>query len=156
MELLRSSARQMLARTLMNWSEKHQLGRRTASVASWATDINPVRGTVTGAPKHRLIGESLDQQKRMTEAQGPVVRKVPHQQRQRARSKIGSRLENEKAALVGDQMQSRDAVPRMPADPPVSGAALQRAGVERRQRNPLAVHRRRIKCTFADLRRCPR
>ena len=145
-ELLRISARQMLARTLMN-----SFGSRLSGTGSRPSSrFDPIRGAVTGAPEQRPVNESLDQQNRMAKPQGSVVRKAPLKQRQRARGKIGSWPENEKAALVGNQMRSLGCW----ADPTVSGDALQCTGVERRQRNPLAVHRRRIKrSTFADLRR---
>ena len=115
--------------------------------------VKPVRRAVDRAPEAGRVDEGLQQQQRMAEALRPVRDQAPLAQRQHPRGQVGPMPagQDQKAAVVGQQMQPAVAHPKVPADPRVARPALQRRRGKADQRHPLAPPARRVPQRLADL-----
>jgi hypothetical protein len=112
-----------------------------AAKAAGVADIAPVGGAVDGAVEVPRIDERLQQQQRVAEALAPVRCQPPLAQGQHARGEVRVVLfgQDQKAAVVGDQVQAIVLMAKIPPDPGVARAALPSGGRETQQRQPLTV-----------------
>ena len=128
-----------------------------ATEAARAPDAGPVRGAVHRAAEARRIDEGLQQHERVAEARRPVRRQPPFAQRQHPRAQIrhAPARQDQEAAIVGEQVLAVVLRAKVPTDPAVAGAALQRRRREADQRHPPVAPARGVPQRFADLRRRP-
>ena len=128
-----------------------------ATEAARAPDAGPVRGAVHRAAEARRIDEGLQQHERVAEARRPVRRQPPFAQRQHPRAQIrhAPARQDQEAAIVDEQVLAVVLRAKVPTDPAVAGAALQRRRREADQRHPPVAPARGVPQRFADLRRRP-
>ena len=124
-----------------------------AAVTAGVPEAQPVRCAVDGAAEAGRVDEGLQQQQRMAEAYRPVRDQAPLAQRQQPRGQVGPMPagQDQKAAVVGDQMQPVVLHPEVPADPGVPRPALQGGRGKADQRHPLAPPARHVPLRLADL-----
>ena len=124
--------------------KEHELGPGVLAVAvsvageaAGAPDLDPVGGTVDGAPEERGVHERLRQKHFVTEAGRPVAHQTARAQREHPRAEVARAAgENQKTRVVSDKVQAAELDAVVPADPPVARPALQRRRGEHRQRQP--------------------
>ena len=112
----------------------------------------PVRRAVAGPDKARDIHERLRQKDGISMHRLDVLRQPPQAQPQHPRGQVAhpARRQDDKARVVGDQMQAPELLLRRPADPAIACGQLERAGLPADQCEPgLAVHRDMAQA-FAD------
>ena len=112
----------------------------------------PVRRAVAGPDKARDIHERLRQKDGISMHRLDVLRQPPQAQPQHPRGQVvhPARRQDDKARVVGDQMQAPELLLRRPADPAIACGQLERAGLPADQCEPgLAVHRDMAQA-FAD------
>ena len=134
-------------------ADKNQLrrGRGGAVAAAHATeaarapDAGPVRGAVHRAAEARRIDEGLQQHERVAEARRPVRRQPPFAQRQHPRAQVrhAPARQDQEAAVVGEQVLAVVLRAKVPTDPAVAGAALQRRRRADQRHPPVAPARGR-------------
>ena len=128
-----------------------------APIAAGVAHIAPVGGTVDGAVKAPRIDEGLQQQQWVTETLPPVPRQAAFAQGQHVRGEVRDVVlgQDQKPAVVGDQVQAVVLVAKIPADPGVTRRALPGRRGEAQQRQPLPVPGGDIPQGVADLRQRP-
>ena len=108
-----------------------------AGEAAGASYLDPVGGAVDGALEVRRVHEGLRQKQVVAEAGRPVVHQTARAQREHPRAEVALTAgEDQKARVVGDEVQTADLDAIVPADPTVARPALQRRRREHRQRQP--------------------
>ena len=108
-----------------------------AGEAAGASYLDPVGGAVDGAPEVRRVHEGLRQKQVVAEAGRPVVHQTARAQREHPRAEVALTAgEDQKARVVGDEVQTAELDAIVPADPAVARPALQRRRREHRQRQP--------------------
>jgi len=133
------------------------VARAGAPIAAGVTHIAPVGGAVDGAVKTPRIDEGLQQQQRVTETLRPVPHQAAFAQGQHAGGEVRDMVlgQDQKPAVVGDQVQAVVLVAKLPADPGVTRRALPGRGREAQQGQPLPVPGSDIPQRVADLRQRP-
>ena len=128
-----------------------------APVAAGAPEAPPVRGAVDRAGEARRIDERLQQHRRMAKARRPVRRQAPLAQPQQPRGQVGPMTprQDEKTGVVRHQVQPVVLRAKIPTDPAVAHAALQRRRRKNHQRHPLAPPAPHVPQRLADLRHRP-
>ena len=103
------------------------------------------------------VDEGFQQQQGVTEALRPVVAQAAFAQRQHARGQIQRLLlwQNQKSAVVGDQVQPIVLATKVPTDPAVACAALECGSGKAQQRQPLTTPAGEGPDRVADLRQGP-
>jgi hypothetical protein len=106
-----------------------------APIAAAVAHIAPVGGAVDGAVKTPRIDKGLQQQQRVTEALLPVPRHAPLAQGQHPRGEVRDVVpgQDQKPAVVGDQVQAVVLVAEIPPDPGVTRCALPGSGGKTQQ-----------------------
>ena len=114
---------------------------RTAGEALGPAHIDPVGGTVTGTGKPRGFHESLGQHDGMAIDRLPVGRKPAQVERQDTRSQIGEGFsrENQKAGIIGDEVQTLAAQDLGPADPLLPCLTLVSGGLPAEKSYPSVI-----------------
>lgn len=122
--------------------------------AARSPQAQPIRGALDRATEAGRIDKGLHQQHRMAEALRPVPDQAPPAPRQHPRGQVGTMPagQDQKAAVVGRQLQPAGAQPQVPADPDVARPALQRRRGKTDRRHPNAPPARRVSQHLADLR----
>ena len=128
-----------------------------APVAAGAPEAPPVRGAVDRAGEARRIDERLQQHQRMAEARRPVRGQAPLAQPQQPRGQVGPMppRQDEKTGVVRHQVQPVVLRAKIPTDPAVAHAALQRRRRKNHQPHPLAPPAPHVPLRLADLRQRP-
>ena len=129
--------------------------RRATGFAGKATgqaQRAPVRRAVAGAGKARGIDEGLGQKDRVSMHRLHVPRQAPQAQPQHPRGQVRhrARRQDDKARVVGDQMQAPELLLRAPAEPAVARGQLERAKLPADEREPGRAHERNVAQAFAE------
>ena len=129
--------------------------RRATGFAGKATgqaQRAPVRRAVAGAGKACGIDEGLGQKDRVSMHRLHVPRQAPQAQPQHPRGQVRhrARRQDDKARVVGDQMQAPELLLRAPADPAVARGQLERARLPADEREPGRAHGRNVAQAFAE------
>ena len=142
--------------------DKHLLGLcvglvalSAAREASCASGLDPVGGAVDRAPVTRRVNEGFDEKEVVAKAGRPVFHETACAQREHPGAEIAHPVrQNEEARVVGDQVQTMELHARVPTDPAVAGATLERRGGKHRQRQPAALMVRDIAKGLPHRRQC--
>jgi len=128
-----------------------------APIAAGLAHITPVGGVVDRAVKTPRIDEGLQQQQRVTEMRLPVAHQAALAQGQHPGGEVRDVVlgQDQKSAVVGDQVQAVVLVAEIPSDPGVTRRALPGRRGEARQGQPLPVPGGDIPQGVADLRQRP-
>src|SRR5919108_6290242 len=102
----------------------------------------PARCLVTGAPKTLWVHKGLHQQNRMTKGLLPILSQPLTEQLQNATAQIGplaSGGQNEKAAILGNEMPALLHLARRPLQPAIPWLEVKGSRIENGQGHPLAA-----------------
>ena len=140
----------------------HPLGRlrlgavagARAAIAARLAHLHPVSRAIAGAAEETWIDKGLQQPQRVAEARLPIRRDPARTQPEHPRGQIRppSFRQDEKAAIVGNQMQAIVLVTPVPADPTIAGRAFPGRGADHQQCQPLPLPGGHIPERVADLR----
>ena len=142
--------------------DKHLLGREGgcaavalagSAKAACVAQIGPIRRLVDGALVAFGVDESLQQHQGMAEAPPPVGGEPPFAQGKCARAEVWVMPvgQDQKAAVVGDQVQAVALVAVAPANPAIPHGAFPCRRRKAEQSHPLAEVGRHVPKGFADL-----
>jgi len=120
-------------------------------------DVHPVRRPIHGAAKTLRVDKGFQQHHPVTEACFPIAGPTPLAQCQNARPQVRNvpRRQDEKAAVVDDQLQAAVAMTEVPTDPAIAHRALEGAGGKAQQGDPFLPPGGDVPESFADLRQSP-
>ncbi len=143
-------------------AQPHPLGRLglvavtgpRAAIAARLAHLQPVGRAIAGATEEPRINKGLQQPQRVAEARLPIRRDPALTQPEHARGQIRppSFRQDEKAAIVGNQMQAILLVTPVPADPTIAGRAFSDRGADHQQCQPLPLPGGDTPERVADLR----
>ena len=115
----------------------------TAGKALGPADVHPVCGPVAGASKTRRFHEGLGQHDGVTVDRLPVSRKSAEVQGKNTGSQVGKGLprQDQKAGIIGDEVQALAAQDPGPADPLLPRLTLVSGGLPAEERYPAVIQR---------------
>ena len=161
---VQEGAREQGAGIALQWLHKDPFGRlgRVAVTATNAlitlgvAHILPVGRAVDRADKARRIDKGFQQQQGITKALHPVGLNPALAQGQYPRGQILMMAvgQNQKARIVGDQVEPVVLMTIIPANPAIADATLQGRGGKAQQGQPLALPGGDIPQGIADLGQC--
>ena len=124
-----------------------------AVVAAREPQLQPVRVAVDAAVKAGRVDEGLEQQQWMAEQVLPIGCDPPLEQSQHPRANIRPAAfgQDQKAAVVGDQLEPVVLGAQVPANPPVAHAAFERCRRQAHLRHPPPAPSGDVPQGFADL-----
>ena len=119
--------------------------------------VYPVRRPINRPAKTLRVHKGLQQHHPVTEGGFPIAPQTPLAERQNPRPQIENMPggQNEKTAVVDDQLQAAIAMAKVPTDPTITHRALERRGGKAQQGYPFLPPGGNIPERLADLRQCP-